>query len=230
MSTCQQAEPRNCIHHLPPLAILGNPEYHNMEVAGFTPATLEIVATRADPEVEIRPYQESWPKTFTEVSARIESALGPLELKLEHVGSTSVPGLAAKPIIDILLEVSDPSDEGAYIPQLEGLGFILLFRQPKWHGHRFLFIDEQEAEVNVHVQRQGCQVAAQFLVFRDFLRGNSWARDEYVEAKRKAADTSNEENGGRLRYQIEKADVLERLKATAFEEKPSPGCTNCRVG
>jgi GrpB-like predicted nucleotidyltransferase (UPF0157 family) len=201
-----------------------------METVGFTPKTLEVVARRADPEVEIRAYQESWPKTFTQVAARIESALGSSALKLEHVGSTSVPSLAAKPIIDTLLLVSDPSDEGAYIPQLENLGFTLLFRQPKWHGHRFLFIDGQDAEVNVHIHREGCKIAADFLTFRDFLRDNAWAREEYAEAKRKAADTSNQEKGGRLRYQREKADVLERLKATAFQEKPSPVCTGCCVG
>lgn len=201
-----------------------------MEAVGYTSKTLEVIAPRADPDTEISPYQEAWPETFTQVASRIESALGSSVLKLEHVGSTSVPGLAAKPIIDVLLEVSDPSDEAGYVPQLEGLGFVLIFRQPKWHGHRFLAISEQEAEVNVHVHREGCQVAADFLTFRDFLRNNASARDEYAEAKRKAAETSNMEKGGRLRYQREKAEVLERLKAVALGEKPSPKCANCCVG
>lgn len=193
---------------------------------------MEILARRTDPDTEISPYQASWPQTFTQVAAGIQSALGQSALKLEHVGSTSVPGLAAKPIIDILLEVDDPSNEGTYVPQLEGLGFILHFRQPKWHGHRFLALapDEFDVEINVHVHRAGCQIAAQFLTFRDFLRDNSWARDEYAEAKRKAAETSNEAKGGRLQYQREKADVLNRLKATALEESPSPPCTDCRAG
>lgn len=206
------------------------PEDHNMEAIGYTPKTLEVVAPRADPDTQISPYQESWPETFIQVASRIESALDSSALKLEHVGSTSVPGLAAKPIIDVLLEVSDPSDEAAYVPQLESLGFVLIFRQPKWHGHRFLAISEQETEINVHVHRAGCQVAADFLTFRDFLRDNASARDEYAEAKRKAADTANGEKGGRLRYQKEKAEVLERLKAMALDEKPSPKCTDCRVG
>ncbi|KAG6362764.1 hypothetical protein INS49_007858 [Diaporthe citri] len=204
----------------------------NMESVGYTPSTLEMVARRTDPDIEIFTYQTSWPQTFTEVAARMQSALGHSALKLEHVGSTSVPDLAAKPIIDILLEVDDPSDEGAYVPQLEDLGFTLHFRQPKWHGHRFLALalDEHDAEINVHVHRAGCQIAAQFLTFRDFLRDNSWARDEYAEAKRKAAETSNEEKGGRLQYQRQKAAVLDRLKARALEESPSPPCTDCRVG
>lgn len=203
-----------------------------MESMGYTPATLEIITKRSDPPTEIHPYQTSWPETFTQVAARIKSALGPLALKLEHVGSTSVPELAAKPIIDVLLEVSDPSDEGAYVPALEQLGFILHFRQPKWHGHRFLALalDEHGVEINVHVHRAGCQIADQFLVFRDFLRDNAWARDEYAAAKRRAAETSNEEKGGRLRYQREKAEVLNRLKARALAEKPSPDCDDCRVG
>lgn len=201
-----------------------------MEAVGYTPKTLEIVARRADPDVAISPYQDSWPKTFTKVADRMNSVLGSKALKLEHVGSTSAPGLAAKPIIDVLLEVSNPADEDSYLPALESLGFTLLFRQPKWHGHRFLFIEEKEAEVNVHIHRQGCQIAADFLTFRGFLRDNEWARTEYVEAKRKAADTSNGEKGGRLRYQKEKAEVLERLKGRALGEKPSPPCAACCVG
>ncbi|POS72968.1 hypothetical protein DHEL01_v208638 [Diaporthe helianthi] len=201
-----------------------------METVGYTPKTLEIVARRSDPDVEISPYQESWPKTFTRVADRMNLVLGSDALRLEHVGSTSVPGLAAKPIIDILLEVSNPADEDPYLPALESLGFILLFRQPKWHGHRFLFVEEEDAEVNVHVHRQGCKIAVDFLTFRAFLLDNEWARDEYTEAKRKAADTSNEEKGGRLLYQSEKAEVLDRLKARALREKPSPPCTDCRVG
>lgn len=203
-----------------------------MESIGYTPATLEIVAKRNDPPTKIWPYQTSWPQTFTQFAARIQSALGQSALRLEHVGSTSVSGLAAKPIVDILLEVSEPSVESLYVPQLEDLGFVLYFRQPKWHGHRFLALDldEHGAEVNVHVHRAGCQVATQFLTFRDFLRDNEWARKEYAEAKWKAAETSNEANGGRLQYQKEKAAVLNSLKAVALEERPSPCCTKCRVG
>lgn len=209
-------------------------EEPSMESVGYTPATLEIVERRTDPPTEIYPYQTSWPETFTQVADHINSVLGPSALRLEHVGSTSVPDLAAKPIIDILLEVSDPSAEGEYVPALEGLGFILYFRQPKWHGHRFLAItlalDDHRTEINVHVHRAGCQIAAEFLTFRNFLRENSCARDEYAEAKRKAAETSNEEKGGRLQYQKEKAAVLNRLKARALAESPSPACTDCRVG
>ncbi|KAG8157150.1 hypothetical protein KVR01_012858 [Diaporthe batatas] len=205
-------------------------EAHNMEAEGYTPKTLEIVARRADPDVAISPYQDSWPKTFTRVAARMRAALGPQVARLEHVGSTSVPGLAAKPIVDVLLEVSNPADEASYLPALEALGFTLLFRQPKWHGHRFLFVDEKDVEVNVHVHREGCRIAADFLTFREFLRDNAWARDEYVEAKRRAAETSNGEKGGRLRYQMEKAEVLNRLKGWALGEKPSPACAACCVG
>lgn len=201
-----------------------------MESIGYTSATIEIVATRVDPDISISQYQPSWPLTFSQVAGRISSALGPLATRLEHVGSTSVPGLDAKPIIDMLLEVSDPSDENKYVPELESLGFVLYFRQPKFHGHRFFAVDEAEVEVNLHVHRAGCQQAAQFLTFRDFLRQNAWARDEYAEAKRRAAATSNQEKGGRERYQKEKNYTLARLKAIAFAEKPSSSCVCCVVG
>lgn len=221
--------------YTPATKIATTTEEPNMEPVGYTPATMEVLEKRPDPDTEIIPYQNSWPETFTEVSSRMKAALAPSALKrLEHVGSTSVTGLAAKPIIDVVLEVADPSDEASYVPQLEGLGFVLYFRQPKWHGHRFLARAVPEngdgVEVNVHVHRAGCQIAARFLVLRDFLRRNAWARKEYVEAKMKAAETANEEKGGRLQYQLEKAFVLEWLKAVAFEETPSPCCTDCRVG
>lgn len=201
-----------------------------MDPIGYTPTTMEIVAKRVDPQIEIIPYQASWPVTFSNVASRITSALGPQVIRLEHVGSTSVPGLDAKPICDILLEVSDPSKENLYIPALESLGFVHYFRQPKWHGHRFLAVDQADVEINLHVHRENCQVAAQFLTFRDFLRENAWARDEYAEAKRKAADSSNDEDGGRARYQMQKSAVLNRLKVQAITETPSPPCTGCVVG
>ncbi|KAL1871911.1 hypothetical protein Daus18300_004545 [Diaporthe australafricana] len=208
----------------------GLEEERNMESVGYTPATIQVVTKRVDPDIEISPYQPSWPVTFSQVASRITSSLGPMALKLEHVGSTSVPGLAAKPIIDVLLEVSDPSAEIEYIPRLKSLGFVLYIRQPKFHGHRFLAVDQAKVEINLHVHRAGCQIASQFLIFRDFLRANDWARDEYAEAKVKAAATSNDEKGGRVRYQKEKEAVLNRLKAKALAERPSSSCACCVVG
>src|SRR5215472_15585254 len=83
-------------------------------------------------------YDPSWPLLFERESGRIRETLGPAALKVEHVGSTSVPGLMAKPIIDIVLIVKDSADEQSYVPLLERRGYKLTIREPEWHQHRLL--------------------------------------------------------------------------------------------
>lgn len=104
---------------------------------------------------------------------------------MEHVGSTSVPGLAAKPIIDILLLVSDPADEDAYVPQLEAAGYLLHGREPGWHQHRLLRGTEPPA--NVHVFAIGSSEVERMLLFRDRLRAHPDERELYERAKRELA-------------------------------------------
>jgi GrpB-like predicted nucleotidyltransferase (UPF0157 family) len=89
---------------------------------------------------------------------------------LEHVGSTSVPGLAAKPIIDILLIVPDSSDEPAWLPDLEAAGYVLVIREPDWYQHRCL--KGPDTNVNLHVYSPGCPEIERYLIFRDRLRGH----------------------------------------------------------
>lgn len=104
---------------------------------------------------------------------------------MEHVGSTSVQGLAAKPIIDILLLVSDPADEDAYVPQLEAAGYLLHGREPGWHQHRLLRGTEPPA--NVHVFAIGSSEVERMLLFRDRLRAHPDERELYERAKRELA-------------------------------------------
>lgn len=85
-------------------------------------------------------YDSSWPELFEQESNRIHSVLGSKALQIEHVGSTSIPGLCAKPIIDILLVVKDSADESSYIPALAAAGYVLQIREPDWFEHR-LFKD-----------------------------------------------------------------------------------------
>ena len=80
----------------------------------------------------------AWPAQYAVVAARVRAALGDRVLVLEHVGSTSVPGLAAKPVIDLTLVVADSGDEPAYVPDLEAAGFMLRVREPEWEEHRVL--------------------------------------------------------------------------------------------
>src|SRR5512140_436617 len=99
-------------------------------------------------------HQPAWPELYAREAQRIRAALGDRALVLEHVGSTSVPGLCAKPKIDIALAVVASSGEAAYVPALEDVGYRLRIRESRWHEHRLL--RGPDTEVNVHVFSAGC--------------------------------------------------------------------------
>ena len=123
-----------------------------------------------DRPILIADYDHEWPQLFQREAARIRSVLGPRALAIEHVGSTSVPGLAAKPIIDTLLVVANSADEAAYIPALEATGYVLRIREPDWNEHRML--KGPDTDVNLHVFSRGCAEIERMLLFRDWLRRN----------------------------------------------------------
>ena len=124
----------------------------------------------------------SWPAQFLKEKEKIHAALGAKALRVEHVGSTSVPGLCAKPILDILLLVDDPAAEAEYVPALENGGYRLRIREPEWYEHRML--KGYDPEVNLHVFAAGCGEAERMLDFRDWLREHEEDRDRYAAAKR----------------------------------------------
>jgi len=105
-------------------------------------------------KVLIEDYKPEWPTWYAAAKAAICGVLGPLVLRIEHTGSTAVPGLAAKSVIDMLLVVPDTSDEAAYVPALESVGYTLGSREPGWYEHRFLMRRVYEGapyNVNLHV-------------------------------------------------------------------------------
>jgi GrpB-like predicted nucleotidyltransferase (UPF0157 family) len=117
-------------------------------------------------------YDPGWPRLFSREADRLRSVLGDAALRIEHVGSTSVPGLMAKPIIDILLVVPDSADEPRYVPQLQGAGYVLRIREPEWFEHR-LFKGPDTA-INLHVFSPGATEVQRMLRFRDRLRQDRW--------------------------------------------------------
>ena len=123
-----------------------------------------------------------WPAQYAHQRARIQAALGARAVQVEHVGSTSVPGLAAKPVIDIVLVVPDAADEFGYLPHLEAAGYVLQFREPDWFEHRFL--RDRDPAVQVHVFSVGCPEVARMLLFRDRLRSRPDERELYERTKR----------------------------------------------
>jgi GrpB-like predicted nucleotidyltransferase (UPF0157 family) len=126
-------------------------------------------------------YDPEWPQLFRRAADKIVAVLGSRALGVEHTGSTSVPGLAAKPIVDMLLVVNDSADEDSYVPDLEGAGYALRIREPNWHQHRMF--EGVDASINLHVSSSGCTEINRILMFRDWLRSNAADRDLYARAK-----------------------------------------------
>lgn len=126
-----------------------------------------------------------WPEVFEGEAEGIRAALGPAALTIEHAGSTSVPGLAAKPIIDIVLVVADSSDEPAYVPAMQRSGYVLRLREPEWYQHRLF--KGPNADINVHVFSDGCPEIDRMLLFRDWLRHHPEDRARYEASKRALA-------------------------------------------
>jgi GrpB-like predicted nucleotidyltransferase (UPF0157 family) len=129
-----------------------------------------VVDTGPGTGIEVTDPDPGWPRQYDGLADRIREALGWRVLQLEHVGSTAVPGLAAKLIIDIDLTVADPARERDYVPALETTGFRLMIREQWWHGHRMLRADEPPC--NLDVFGFDSPELVKLRIFRDWLRGN----------------------------------------------------------
>jgi GrpB-like predicted nucleotidyltransferase (UPF0157 family) len=135
--------------------------------------------------IDLAEYDPEWPRLYEREAARIGGALGDKLIRIEHVGSTSVPGLAAKPLIDLVLVVADTSDESAYVPDLEAVGYVLRIREPDWYEHRLF--KGPDTNVNVHTFSEGCEEIERMVAFRDWLRTHDEDRELYEQAKRELA-------------------------------------------
>lgn len=136
-------------------------------------------------QIVLMDYDPEWPLLFRREEARIRAILGDLVRVLEHTGSTSVPGLAAKAIIDITMAVPDSSDESAYVTPMEAGGYVLRIREPEWYEHRVL--KGLDTNVNLHVFTEGSPEIVRMLAFRDHLRTDDQDRELYERTKRELA-------------------------------------------
>jgi GrpB-like predicted nucleotidyltransferase (UPF0157 family) len=173
-------------------------------VPGVVPRT-GIAVTDPDP---------GWPLRYEELARRIRSALSWRVLRLEHVGSTSVPGLAAKPVIDIDLTVACPGREADYVSALEAAGFRLEIREPWNYDHRALVADEPRC--NLHVFGFDSPEPVRHRIFRDWLRGNPGDRDRYAAVKREAAAAANAAGEHVMQYNARKQQVVRDIYHRAF--------------
>ena len=156
-------------------------ERRDAELQEVTVGTLEP----HNAPITLAAYDPDWPRLFGREADRVRSVLGNQTLPIEHVGSTSVPGLMAKPIVDILLVVADSADEPCYVPQLEAAGYILRIREPEWFEHRMF--RGPDTPIHLHVFSSGAAEVERLLRFRDRLRDDDAARDRYARTKRELA-------------------------------------------
>lgn len=160
--------------------------------------------------IVIAEYEPLWPGKFLKHAGIIIEALQGKALSIEHIGSTSVPLLAAKPIIDVDVIVADSSDEDSYLPAFVAAGYVLRVREPEWHEHRMF--RTPALDVHVHVFSPGCPEAERHLAFRDRLRNNPEDRLLYESVKRELAKKDWSDMNA---YAEAKSEVVERILANA---------------
>jgi GrpB-like predicted nucleotidyltransferase (UPF0157 family) len=183
----------------------GTPEQMAIALVGESPARWQSIV--------VEDYDPAWVDRFAAVRASLEAALGGLITGVEHIGSTAVPGLSAKPIIDVDLLIDDTSDESRYLPALERIGFRLVLREPWWHGHRMLV--SATADVNLHVWPSRAPEPIRHLLFRDWLRTHPADRELYAATKRRlATDTAEQPRD----YSLAKNDVIDDIYTRIFTE------------
>jgi GrpB-like predicted nucleotidyltransferase (UPF0157 family) len=186
--------------------------HHDEDASGGLSAWLPGKSPRAG--IEVVEPDPAWPGHFAGLAARIRAALGERALRVEHVGSTAVPGLPAKPVIDIDLTVADSADEPAWLPPLEQIGFDLVIREPWWHEHRCL--THEHPRCNLHVFSPDCPEPIRHLLFRDWLRTHPEDLALYRDAKLGAASESNAAGEHVMEYNARKEPVIRAIYDRAF--------------
>jgi GrpB-like predicted nucleotidyltransferase (UPF0157 family) len=181
----------------------GTPEQIAAALVGALPRRWESIV--------IEDYDPAWVERFAAASSALREVLGDRIIDVQHVGSTSVPGLAAKPIIDIDLLVADTADESRYLPTLEGIGYRLVLREPWWHGHRMLVSAAED--VNLHVWPEAAPEPVRHRLFRDWLRSHPEDRDLYASTKRRLARDTTDRPGD---YSLAKNDVIDDIYTRIF--------------
>lgn len=161
--------------------------------------------------VSIVEYDDAWPARYRLLVQGIRAVLGEIVLDVQHVGSTSVPGLPAKDVIDIDLTVPDPRDEASYVPALEAAGWRHVVREPSWHEHRCLNRPERP-RANLHVFGPECPETIRHRLFRDWLRTHPDDRARYADAKKAAAPGG----GSVMDYNARKQDVIREIYDRLF--------------
>lgn len=184
-------------------------EYIEQVTIGEQPENVEILLAE---------YNPAWPTLYEREAEKIQKALGNNALQIHHVGSTSVPGLCAKPVIDILLLVKDAADEPDYLLKMTQAGYILRIRKPDWFEHRMF--KGPDTDINLHVFSEDCDEPARMLAFRDRLRASEEDLSLYASVKRELA---NRRWKHVQHYADAKSEVVAEIMARAIEPISTDG-------
>jgi GrpB-like predicted nucleotidyltransferase (UPF0157 family) len=186
----------------------------------YKPELVEHVGSRTiQPPITIIETSPKWPQRFKEVDERIRKALGALILNIAHFGSTSVPGLPAKDIIDVDLTIKDATDETSYVKPLEEAGFRFIVREPRWHQHRFFAENWPKAyHVNLHVWGPDSPEVARHRIFRDWLLKTPADLEMYAKVKREAAEQTTEAGGSMQDYNQRKERTIQEILQRSFRD------------
>ena len=168
------------------------------------------------PNIIVADYDRAWPERFHQEAERIWTALGGAVRGIEHIGSTSVPDLAAKPIVDILLVVDNSGDETSYAPALERAGYVLRVREKDFHEHRMFRTAAKD--VHVHVYSPDSPEIDRYLLLRDRLRANKEDRKLYARTKRELAER---DWPSMQHYAEAKTEIIEEILVRAAEARSS---------
>jgi len=162
-------------------------------------------------ELEVVSYDPGWARVFADHRDRLSAALAGKRVGIEHIGSTAVPGLAAKPIVDIVVTVHDITAEEDYLDAMLAAGYLLRVREP---GHRL--VRTPGRDVHVHVYAKGAAAVTDYLLLRDRLREDDADRALYAQTKRALIAQGFDDMNA---YSDAKTDViaaiLERARATS---------------
>ncbi|KAJ5185795.1 hypothetical protein N7491_006334 [Penicillium cf. griseofulvum] len=187
-------------------------EYKPEQVQHISSRTVQPPITILEPNLE-------WPQRFEEVKERIQKSLGALVLDIAHSGSTSVPGLPAKDIIDVDLTLKDATDESSYVRPLEEAGFRFLIREPRWHQHRFFVENWPKAyHVNLHVWGPDSPEVIRHRIFRDWLLKTPADLELYAKVKREAAKQTAVAGDSMVDYNQRKDKTIHNILERAFRD------------
>jgi GrpB-like predicted nucleotidyltransferase (UPF0157 family) len=182
----------------------------------YDPSQVQRVAhRRVAAKLNIVDPDPTWPEQVQTLRARIESAIGPAVVSITHVGSTSVPSLPAKAIIDIDLAVKDVTDEASYAAALEAVGFHFLAREPNWWEHRFFVSYDPPA--HLHVWPPNSPEMVRHRIMKEWLTEHEDDRELYVKAKREASAASTKEGESMIQYNLRKEEVIRTILLKALK-------------